>query len=363
MKKTGSCQFGMSNNNSDHFILVFHGAEVFDTGDASTFIRLLNPEKSIVAGVMARTAAGESGLEVIYDGRRPSEILSQYGAHEAVLVHRAKNSVSAHRFGSIIHSHLEERGLIFIEPGTGQILVYGSVEMSCIRWLKEKTGYIIVNGERHKDNPPGMRRIGGCLPGEPVFVNGIIIGHATNEEVVISLQDGAIEAVSGILIKEHGIEKLMRSGCPDIQKAWCKSGHIRLSFPKKGDNQRKRGKIAVIDHKAMACYDCFGFDICGILAIGDDTTSICGHIGCSRGIPVLGITDGDIDGIVPEGYAPGSVVLLAVNERDDELGREIVKMVPEYQVIWNEWVHEIISKLGDRVRIVHHEYGFIQNEQ
>ena len=65
----------------------------------------------------------------------------------------------------------------------------------------------------------------------------------------------------------------------------------------------KKGHIVVIDHSAMACFGAFDPDTCGILTIGDDTTSICGHIGCFRGMPILGITDGDIDG-VPEGYAP-----------------------------------------------------------
>lgn len=115
------------------------------------------------------------------------------------------------------------------------------------------------------------------------------------------------------------------------------------------------GRIAVIDHAAMACYGSFSPDTCGILTIGDDTTSICGHIGCFRGIPILGITDGDIDGIVPEGYASGSVVLLAIGERDDELGIEIAGKVPDYPVIWDEWVEKIITELGGRVRVVHRE--------
>ncbi|WP_342764575.1 DUF2117 domain-containing protein [Methanospirillum stamsii] len=34
-----------------------------------------------------------------------------------------------------------------------------------------------------------MRSIGGCLPGELVFVNGIIIGHATGEEAVITIRN------------------------------------------------------------------------------------------------------------------------------------------------------------------------------
>jgi hypothetical protein len=324
-------------------------------GDAAFLISLFSPRSSFVAGIMARTAAEESGLPVIYDGRRPSEILAEYPDNQAILVHRAKTEVSAHRFGSLIHAHLKDRGLILIEPKTSQILTWEPVSPHLCSWLSEMTGYQVLSGNQHEDHPPNSRVIGGCLPGEPIFVNGIIIGHATDTEAVISLQDGAIRAVSGIELKEHGIEKLVRFGCPDLKSAWCKSGNIRMSRPKKGVRQIKKGRIAVIDHAAMACYGSFDPDICGLVTIGDDTTSICGHIGCYRGMPILGITDGDIDGIVPEGYAPGSIVLQATRERDDELGIEVADKVPDYPVIWKEWTERIIEELGDRIRVVHRE--------
>lgn len=304
---------------------------------------------------MARTAAEESGLPVTYDGRRPSEILAEYPGDKAVLIHRAKTDASAHRFGSLIHSHLKDRGLILIDPGTCQILTWEPVDPSLSAWLSKKTGYTVKSGIHHERYPPDTRVIGGCLPGEPVFVNGIIIGYATSEEAVISFHDGTVQAISGIDLKDHGVEKLIRFGCPDISKAWCKSGNIRISRPMKGDRRIRKGHIVVIDHSAMACFGAFDPDTCGILTIGDDTTSICGHIGCFRGMPILGITDGDIDGIVPEGYAPGSVVLQAAWERDDELGIEIAGMVPDEPVVWDKWVEKIIQELGDRVKVVHRE--------
>lgn len=304
---------------------------------------------------MARTAAKESGLPALHDGRRPSEILAEYPDNQAILIHRAKTEESAHRFGSLIRAHLKDRGLILIEPGTCQILIWEPVDSLLSSWLSDITGYQVLSGNVHEEHPPDTRVIGGCLPGEPVFVNGIIIGYATNTEAVISLEDGTIRAVSGIELKEHGVEKLVRFGCPDLKTAWCKSGNIRISRPKKGERQHIMGRIVVIDHSAMACYGSFNPDTCGLVTIGDDTTSICGHIGCFRGMPILGITDGDIDGIVPEGYAPGSVVLQTTRERDDELGIEIAGKVPDHPVNWDEWVGKIIAELGDRVRVVHRE--------
>jgi hypothetical protein len=335
--------------------LVFHGAEVFDSGDAARLITLLDPELCLVAGIMARAAAEESGLPVRYDGRKPSVILAGLPADRAVLIHRAKNETSAHRFGSLIATRLGGRSLVMIDPGTCRIFTWMVIDDLLCRWISEQTGYQVMPGNRHQVPPPDTRSVGGCIAGEPVFVNGIIIGYATDEEVIITVRNGTVEGVSGIILKEHGIEKLMRCGIPDLAAAWCKSGNVRVSAPKHGNRGLKTGRVAVIDHSAMACYDSFTSDICGILSIGDDTTSICGHIGCFRGIPVLGITDGDIDGIVAEGYAPGSVILEACHERDDDLGREIAEQVSENPVVWDDWVDQVIRMLGSRVREVYRE--------
>jgi hypothetical protein len=332
--------------------LIFHGADVFDYEDARWLIRDLNPARSIVAGVMGRTAAAESGLPVFYDGRKPSDILEEYSSQKAILVHRAKNSTSAQRFGSIIASRLASHALLFIEPAARQILIWGRKEDMLTVWLSEQTGFLFQAGEPHKIYPPGVRCIGGCLPGEPVFVNGVIIGYATAEEAVIELQGGQIVGISGIEMKDHGVEKLMRTGFRDLVTAWCKSGYIRNTYPKTGNRGMKRGMIGVIDHVATSCYEYLRPDICGLLTIGDDTTSICGHIGCFKGIPVLGITDGDLDGIIPEGCAEGSVILQATHERDDDLGKEILHLIPEIPVEWDTWVKEVIRYLGDRVIVV-----------
>ena len=79
---------------------------------------------------------------------------------------------------------------------------------------------------------------------------------------------------------------------------------------------------------------------------------MCGHICAHRGIPVLGIVDGDQDAIVPSAFAPGSVVVEVLRERDDDVGREIAKKVPDVQVVWDEWVQEMLIYLNKRVRVV-----------
>jgi hypothetical protein len=110
--------------------------------------------------------------------------------------------------------------------------------------------------------------------------------------------------------------------------------------------------VVVIDHCGHEIYRRIGTDCCGVLSIGDDTTAVCGHICAHRGIPVLGIVDGDRDTIVTETFPSGSVVMHAVSERDDDIGSELAPMAGEHPVIWDEWVNRVIEALGHRVRVV-----------
>jgi hypothetical protein len=107
--------------------------------------------------------------------------------------------------------------------------------------------------------------------------------------------------------------------------------------------------VLFIDHCGHHLYTKLTPDICGIVSIGDDTTAVCGHICFHLGIPVFGIIDGDRDGIVEGRYATDSVIAIAVNERDDDIGAEIREMVPKEPVEWSDIVSRLIRHLGSRV--------------
>ena len=83
--------------------------------------------------------------------------------------------------------------------------------------------------------------------------------------------------------------------------------------------------------------------------------SVCGHICAHRGVPVFGIVDGDADGVIAPRFAPGSVVVLVKSGRDDDLGREIAKNVPDGPVQWDTWVHAQVSAIGDRGTVMYPE--------
>lgn len=329
--------------------MVVHGPEAFDAGDVGRLIDLLSPRQVLVAGVMARTAAEESGLMVVCTDERPSVVLAALSGR-AFLVNRGKTPESGRIFGELVAGKLP--GLVHVETSSGTVYCWNRGDVVLAEEIARLTGYALAPVASDETQREDVREIRGCLPGEAVFVNGIVIGTATAETVVLASEDGSLRPVSGLDPKPHGFEKLLRAGLPDIRRAWCKSGAVRRAPPGRGERARCRGRIAVIDHCGHTLYGELGEDVCGVLAVGDDTTAVCGHICSHSGIPVFGVVDGDGDGIVAPGYASGSVVVEVVCGRDDDLGQELAAVRDLETDSWEEWVEETLRVLGGRVRVV-----------
>lgn len=333
-----------------NLVMVVHGPEAFDAGDVERMIGLLAPRLVLVAGVMARTAAEESGLPVTCTDERPSVVFRAL-VEPSCLVNRGKTPESGRIFGELVAGRLS--GLVHVECSDGTVYCWDSADENLAAEIASRTGYGLVRaGSDRRSRPEGVREIRGCIPGEAVFVNGLVVGTATAETVVLESAGGTLRVVSGLEPKPHGFEKLLRAGLPDIGIAWCKSGPVRTAPPRQGGRARSGGRIAVVDHCGHTLYRDIGEDVCGVLAVGDDTTAVCGHICSHAGIPVFGVIDGDGDAIVKPGYAPGSVVVEVTHGRDDDIGREVIATRNLWAASWEEWVEETLRALEGRVRIV-----------
>jgi hypothetical protein len=300
---------------------------------------------------MARTAAEESGLPVEFHPQPPSRVILAQ-ADPVFLANRGKTAETGEIFGNIVASRLGDRGLVQVECSSRIVYCWNCGDEELAGLLSRITGYekkSVRSSVHHQEN---FREIQGCIPGEAVYVNGIVIGRATADVVTIRSDGGIIESCSGLDPKPPGLEKLSAGENIDVSTAWCKSGPVRLTQPQTGNRASPAGRVLVIDHCGHEIYRKMPEDCCGVLAIGDDTTAVCGHVCSHRGIPVLGIVDGDRDVIVPSAFAPGSVVVEVLHERDDDVGREIGVAVPDTPVFWDAWVQEILEYLGGRVRVV-----------
>ncbi len=341
--------------NFNNISMVVHGPEPFDTGYIHQVIRKIRPAKVVVAGVMARTAAEESGIDCQCTGIPPSRIAElKDRTKPAFLLNHAKSQKSGLIFGNIIAERIgEETGLIQVECADRSVILWNKGNRAVAEYLSEQLTYRFCKKQSEYSVIPGTREIRGCRPGEPVFVNGIIIGYANADTVVIREERGEAIAISGLLNKPHGFEKLRRNGPLDITSAWCKSGIIRSKSPAESNIKCKSGNIAVIDHAGCELYEKTGPETCGLLSIGDDTTAVCGHIGSHLGIPVFGVTDGDADTILKPSYPKDSVVIEVINGRDDETGAEIAAgLEADGKYTWSLWVKETLESLKDEVKVV-----------
>jgi hypothetical protein len=329
--------------------LVLHGPEVIDSGDAARLVGALRPARVVVAGVMARCAAEEHGLLSCWTAEKPSAALR--ADPSAVLANRGRSPDSGRIFGEGVAARLC-RPLVQLECSDGAVVGWNGADGEP---FARRLGWPLEGRTASLPAPAGNRRlIRGCRPGDAVLVDGLVVGRATAGEVVLASDGEGIVAERGCLLKEHGVEKLRRRGPIALPGAWCTAGSLRGVRPCVSPQRRRTaGRVLVLDHDAVALYDGLADDTCGLLAIGDDTTGAALHLGAHLGLPVLGITDGDGDGLVPGCRgAPGSLVLRAIEGRDDELGREIADGCDGRTVEWEAFVSDARRALGRRVRVV-----------
>jgi hypothetical protein len=331
-------------------VMVVHGPEAFDSGDAARIVETVRPERVIVAGVMGRTAAEESGISCEYAGVPPSMVIPGIEGR-IFMLNRGKTPESGRIFGGIVASRLGDGGLLHVECSDGRIYCWNRDSDELSEFLSTVTGYPVVCVRAEIPSESSIRKIRGCIPGEAVYVNGIVIGRACDTEVVLTQENGTIVALSGLIPKIHGMEKVHRRGGLDVASAWCKSGPVRRVSARTNVQRREEGRVVYIDHCGHQLYSRLDDRTCGIVSVGDDTTAVCGHIGAHLGLPVLGIVDGDGDGVVKPRFAPGSVILHVRDGRDDDLGSEIRDEIRDSPVKWTDFVEHIISLLGSRVNV------------
>jgi len=350
--------------------VVIHGPDVIDSGEAKIVLEKLShlgEVKAELGGTMGRTAVLDAGLEKIIDITRhlkPSVCIeaSFETADLICLLNRGKTFETGKIFGSKVASRLkdcERKPVVQIEsPGCsfGKIIPMNKKAENCIEKLSETLG-IPAEEPLPFHNPVSIkncpktgksritREISGVLPGENIFVNGIVIGKALSSKIKIISENGFITAIEGGEIKEHGLEKLHnyeKREPVDLADAWIKSGDIRRitsllpdarkqsacarksgCISRAGAGKVVPGKVVLIDHIAERTFE---LATCAELAvtIGDDTTDIAGDILLRLGIPILGITDGDCDEVACQTeFYPGSVVLRLTAGNDDILGKKI----------------------------------------
>ncbi|MEZ5336536.1 MAG: DUF2117 domain-containing protein [Methanolobus sp.] len=342
--------------------VVVHGPEV-DSGmamDVLEKLKVLGNAKAVMAGTIGKTAVLDSHLEDIINIRKslkPSKCIDAFlkTKDAVILLNHGKTTDNGLIFANIVISRIESpivKPLIHVErPGmTDGIIVPWSEESLPLAGklseilelglsaIPEKIVPISVEDHGHRI----IRRVYGVHLGEKIMINGIIVGFALSEDVQIISEDGFITEIKGAKVKDHGLEKLhgYQKRIPiDLYNCWVKSGPLRgNSFSVREKNKKfkyinfnekkhlipdERIKAVLIDHEAEKTFELVK-DAQVAVTIGDDTTDIAADILYRLRIPVIGITDGDIDGFSHRKLIyPGSVVIRLHPNSDDVVGKKI----------------------------------------
>ena len=336
--------------------IVVHGPGIVDTGYAKKIINLLSDygdTTAILGGTMGRTAVIDASLEDTINIEKkllPSQSISYMTKNNDIvfLLNYGKSTITGHTFGYKVFNKTDNAPLVQIErPGEddGCMIIWNSdIDIQLVETISNILNLPIVSktkatnmvesltGYSHEDDII-KRKVAGVSAGENIMMNGIIIGKATDDQLIIYSKDNQIIRMDGGKIKQHGLEKL---GKVDLSTAIIKTGLLRKSDnikPRIIKKEKTQRITAVyLDHAADDIYQYKDENI--IVSVGDDTTLLSSDILYRFNTPIIGITDGDLDKIVEEGFKlENSIIIQVESGYDDIMGRLIFDKIFHNNII------------------------------
>ena len=349
--------------------VVVHGPGIIDSGYAIYILNILSNYGNVscrLGGTMGRTAVIDASLENIINISEkllPSQSLKKFKNEKVdciFLLNYGKSSTTGHVFGYKVFNnyskHLKDTNTPVIQierPGEddGSVILWDGDEIllnsdknsrfpsksfSALKFaniIANELELKIVSPEDirlkyfiKEDNETDFKRsVYGVSPNENILVNGVVIGKSTSSNLTIISKNGLITEIIGGNIKQHGVEKL---GKVNLKKAIIKTGLLRKTenikprIIKNNTLLSNNFKIAYLDHAAE---DVYKYKDCNlVITIGDDTTLLASDILYRFNIPIIGITDGDLDKVVEKGFKNNKSKIIQLEpNHDDIIGEEI----------------------------------------
>jgi len=346
-----------------------HGPEAVDEGDVERAVETLKGHgfelEAALGGISGKTAVIDAGLQHVIDinkDLRPSEVLGDFlsrGIDFIILVNHAKTEESGLGLGEGILGNFMRSGR---RPEELSFVQLEYCNQRCIRWLL-KPGDVDVYAELRalfrgftELVPPKpesrckrsagrvYREIRGVQPGEKIVLDGVIIGTVSRECrdscVTLIAKEGRLVGLEGGVLIEHNLAKLPPI---DLENELIKSACvIRRTAPKRVEcegtfgkgKRKKKACILYTVEKLFPKLEDADAAVEIVVTVGDDTTSIAGDILKRFGVRLIGLTDGDADGLITgiergdlEEYTKflpkGSMIIRLQPETDDVIGEQV----------------------------------------
>ena len=309
------------------FALVVHGlsSHVFEET-----IRLLNSLTRF--GEVTCTAVGTSCIKPIHDlGLQDSitffsfdtmsdAISSLSEQYEAIICHNeSKNLESSERFRSIIKTRIASVRcpVLYIDNHVASYLT--ECRHAIFEEVLDQFAIQLVETTLRKDHL--VREVHGALVGENIWINGNVVGTVVKPYPKIWRDEDNEIKYYGIKLKEHGLFHVGDFNPIDAK--------IRTGFSASNESMPRCSKTdkkpiaSIIDHDAEKGVR-YSSHAQYAVSIGDDTTKNASSLLYRFSVPIIGITDGDEDGICPEDIRyPGSVIFKVIPGHDDIVGSEV----------------------------------------
>lgn len=354
--------------------VIVHGPKIIDSGCAEKIINILGDYGEVtcrLGGTMGRTAVMDAHLEDIInieDKLLPSQSIQLLSESNDILflLNYGKSVVTGHTFGYKVLKNVSKKiNLIQIErpnEDDGVIIQWNDFDNGeLIGELSQRLSLKVISSGEAVDtvkdltgfNEEGStisRKVAGVSPGENIMMNGIIIGKVTDENLTIIAKDNMIIDMIGGKIKKHGLEKL---GRVDLTKAIIKTGLLRTAEnikPRSIKHVPNKQLIAILlNHAAEDIYKYNYADV--LVSIGDDTTLLSSDILYRFNIPIIGITDGDLDKVVLKGFKLDESLIIQVQSGfDDIIGQSIhEKIFNNQESIEIESIDNLKEKILDLI--------------
>ena len=361
--------------------IVVHGPNIIDSGYALELINLLKDYGDVYArlgGTMGRTAVIDASLENIIDISRklvPSDSLKIFHDDNfdvIFLLNYGKSNVTGQVFGYKVYNHyvskISEDNIPVIQierPGEedGSIIPWNN-DLDMIKVLSQKLNLNVVYPEEVYDNhiksdDEGLnqRIVHGVSPGENIMVNSVIIGKTNSDKLTLIAKDNYIVDIIGGELKQHGLEKL---GEVDLNSVIIKTGllrHAKVTPRVISSEMPVRFKVTFLDHAGEDVYKYRDSSL--VITVGDDTTLISSDILYRFDIPVIGITDGDLDKVVEDGFKVKNSIIFEVESGfDDIVGKDIEKLIFSNSHISYDFenIAEVKNKIIEIINNINCEY-------
>lgn len=349
---------GFRKLDSSHVVgVVIHGPEIVDMGWAEKIFNFLKGTGAKViakiGGTMGRTAIIDAKLDDRIDIKlpmRPSRVIDEFERENVdliILLNYGKSIETGISLGMEILENarliqLLKVPLIQIErPGEpdGVIIPWTGNADDLVNWLASELNLgilqppIITKRVEVKEGKI-YRTLLGVRPGEKILVNGFVVGRSFSTDVTLVAENGRMIDIMGGQLDRHGVEKI---GEVDLPNAIVKTLRVlRRTSPGEKASRRiapKRRGMALVEKAENALDITRHANL--VISVGDDTTLVAGEILSRFGVPIIGIVDGDADGLlthitekapateIVKSSSPRSTIIRVKPGSDDKAGRLI----------------------------------------